>query len=108
MDLCEGNLPVADVIFVRDCLVHLSNEDAKKALNNIANSGLRYLLTTIFNKRKKNKNIKTGFWRPVNLQLEPFNFPEPELIINEEFSGRFGKNSDKSLGLWKIDNLPKY
>ena len=105
LNICESELPKVDVIFVRDCLVHLSNADIYKALNNIVNSGSGYLLTTTFSRHKKNKDIKTGFWRPLNLQRKPFNFPAPEILINEGFSKRFGRHSDKSLGLWKISTI---
>ena len=105
VDICASNLPKVDMIFSRDCLVHLSNKDIKNAINNVKESGSSYFLSTTFTKRKKNKDIKTGFWRPINLQLEPFNFPEPIEIFNEGFSKRFGRHSDKSLGLWRISDL---
>ena len=44
-------LPV-DLILCRDCLIHLSNEDALKALQNIKRSGARYLLTTTYPERQ--------------------------------------------------------
>lgn len=38
VDLIRGSVPKADVIFVRDCLVHLSHEHVRAALGNIARS----------------------------------------------------------------------
>lgn len=46
LNLIQGRLPKVDLIFGRDCLVHLSYQDALTALRNICNSGSTYLLTT--------------------------------------------------------------
>ena len=53
IDLTIDNLPKSDVIFCRDCLVHLSFKDIFKALNNIKRSNSKYLITT---SHKKNLN----------------------------------------------------
>lgn len=107
LDLIKDNLPKSDIILCRDCLVHLSFADIKKALKNICGSGSTYLLTTTFTDRKNNENIRTGKWRPLNFLLPPFNFPAPVKIINEECTEQDGKYSDKSLGLWKIEDIEK-
>ena len=101
IDLVIDPLPAADLLICRDCLVHFSYEDIRLAIENIMKSGCKYLLTTTFPKHQ-NRDIVTGEWRPINLQAEPFSFPDPILIINEgcnEFDGLF---SDKSMALWKI------
>ena len=94
------------MIFCRDCLVHLSFNKIFNAINNIKKSNSKYLLTSTFPARRKNRNIFTGGWRPLNFQLKPFNFPTPLMIINERCSETGGKFFDKSLGLWKIEDLP--
>lgn len=104
LDIIRDCLPKAEMIFVRDCLVHLSNEDIFKSLRNIYRSGSKYLLTTTFNKRNKNIDIATGQWRVLNLQLPPFNFPKPLKLINEGCTEEEGEYSDKCLGLWKISD----
>jgi glycosyltransferase involved in cell wall biosynthesis len=104
-DLTQDALPYADLIFCRDCLVHLSYYDAKRVLNNFKKSGSRYLLTTTFTGRKQNMDLNNGFWRTLNLNLHPFNFPEPILLINEKCSEYDGDYSDKSLGLWLLDSI---
>jgi len=95
-------LPQVDIIFCRDCLVHLSNTDIVTALKNFKKSKSTYLLTTCFPETKNNKDIKTGSWHAVNLELPPFNFPKPITLINE---GGFTRYKDKSLGLWKLKDI---
>lgn len=107
LDITKDELPEVDVIFCRDCLVHLSNEDVFRAINNIKKSNSKYLLTTTFIQREQNENIVTGWWRPLNLQKAPFNFPEPIKVINENYTGRDGNYADMSQGLWRITDLPR-
>lgn len=104
MDLVNSELPSVDLIFCRDCLVHLPYEMIKKALINIKNSKSKYLLTTSF---INHDNIDThlGGWRPLNLAKDPFNLPEPILIINEGCTENNNAYFDKSMFLWKITNI---
>lgn len=106
LDICQDQLPKADLIFCRDCLVHLANSKVIKALENIKQSGSKYLLVTTFPERKRNKNIITGAWRALNFEKPPFNFPPPLKVINEEFKLRGKRYTDKSMGLWQIKDLP--
>ena len=107
LDIIEDELPRVDLVFCRDCLVHLSFKQIFSTFHTICNSGSMYLLTTTFPLRKRNRDVFTGQWRPVNLQIPPFNFPEPILIINEACPEAEGAYSDKSLGLWRIDAIQK-
>lgn len=106
LDIIKDELPTVDLIFSRDLLVHLSFVDIFSALRIVKKSGARYLLTTTFCDRDSNIDIQTGKWRPLNLQKPPFNFPEPERIINENCTEGGGIWSDKCLGLWRISELP--
>jgi hypothetical protein len=101
LDATKDLLPKADIIFCRDLLVHLSLSDIAQTLNNFKKSGAKYLLTTTFTKIRSDTNsvIDSGEWRTINLQIAPFNFPEPLLIINEHCTEQEGNYSDKSLGL---------
>ncbi|NBW65855.1 class I SAM-dependent methyltransferase [bacterium] len=107
-DIVEGALPTADLIFCRDCLVHLSYDETRRALDNFRRSGATWLLTTTFTSTRANHDIVTGDWRPIMLQQAPYGFPEPVALINEgctEFDGRY---PDKSLGLWRLADLPTW
>jgi len=109
LNLVENILPRADLIFCRDCLVHLHNKDIKKLIANLRESQSTYLLTTTFTKRKKNVDLIGGnIWRPLNLQAPPFNFPPPLRLINEKCSEGDNKFSDKCLGLWRLLDLPEW
>lgn len=103
MDLCTDIIPKADLILCRDCLIHLSNEDSFLVLQNFKRSGSKYLLITTNPDNPCNIDIETGKFRHLNMTKEPFNFPEPLALVNEKYTGMF---ADKSLGLWKLSNIP--
>lgn len=106
LDISRDKLPRVDVILCRDCLVHFSFKVIYSALNNFKRSGSQYLLTTTYTGEKENINTVTGGWRKLNLQLAPFNFPMPLNLINERSTEANGQSADKSLGLWRISDLP--
>jgi hypothetical protein len=104
LDLLESQIPASDLIFCRDCLVHFSYKDIRKALTNMISSGCKYLLTTTFPGRR-NHDIVTGNWRPIDLQADPFVLPKPIMIVKEGCTEGDGAYADKSLGLWDISVL---
>lgn len=101
-------LPKVDVIICRDCFVHLHFDDIKTALRNFKKSGSKYVLMTTFKKKRPNTEVaRYGFWRTLNMELSPFNLPEPILYINEGCTESNPDDSfdDKCLGLWKLADL---
>lgn len=106
LDLIQDKLPQVDLILCRDCLVHFSDRHIFSALKNIKNSGSTYILTTTFVGLERNQNIPLGLWRPINLQLPPFGFPIPKMLIDEGCPLEGYK--DKHLGLWEIEDIPEY
>ena len=104
-DLISGPLPPADLVFCRDCLVHLPLRDALCALETIRNSSCQWLLTTTFTRDAPNAELDGAGWRALNLCLPPFNLPPPMLLINEKCTEAGGQAADKSLGLWRIADL---
>jgi len=106
IDLTQDIVPPADFLLVRDCLVHLSFHEINSVLANLKRSKVTYLLTTTFPHTRRNYDITTGNWRPLNLLNPPFKFPQPRKIINEHCTESYGQYQDKSLGLWKIKDLP--
>ena len=103
LDLMSDALPPADLVICRDCLVHLSFADARRALHNVLASGGRMLLTTTFTDRAENRDINTGGWRPLNLRRPPFDFPQPRLLFSEEFD--VAEYRDKAIALWDLADL---
>lgn len=105
-NLAQDELPCVDMIFCRDCLVHLNFADIKKVLLNFKRSGSRYFLTTTFPGRDKNVDlVGKDIWRTLNLQMAPFNFPPPLKLINEKCTEFDGNYADKSLGLWLLSDI---
>ena len=102
LDISRDPLPDVELIFCRDCLVHLSFRRALAAVANFRASGARYLLTTTFPDTERNEDIPTGGWRPLNLSLEPFDLGPPLRIVNEGCTEAEGRYADKSLGLWAL------
>ena len=105
LDLIKDKLPNVDLIFCRDCLVHLSFKDIFHALDNLCASQSEYLLTTTFTERTRNHDIATGQWRTINLEVAPFLLPRPFELINEGCTEGAGAYADKALGLWKIADI---
>jgi hypothetical protein len=104
LNLLTDPLPKVDVVFCRDCLVHMSFSDALSAISNIKKSKSKYLISTTFTDRKTNEDL-AYMWRPLNLMCQPFNFPEPMEIIIEGCTEGNGLFSDKSLGIWKLSDI---
>lgn len=105
LNLITDQLPESDMIIVRDCFVHLSYEDIDGAIKNIKSSNSKYLLTTTYLNCYINNDIVTGNWRPLNLQKEPFSFPSPILVINENPTEDNKQDKSKCMALWDISKL---
>jgi len=105
-NIITDSLPQVDIIFSRDCLQHLTISQSIQTIKNFKKSRSRYLLTTTYPKNKENYPLTTGYWMPINLQLPPFNFPEP-LILIDEHATDWGPNMiyGKSLGLWRLEDI---
>ncbi len=103
LDLTRDDLPRAEIVLCRDCLVHLSFADGLRALRQIRRSGAEYLLCTTFVEVANNTDIITGDWRAINLQLPPYNLPAPVRLIDEECPEE--QYRDKRLGLWRTDAI---
>lgn len=103
-DITTDQLPKVDLIFTRDCLVHLNYEKINKFIENIKKSDCKYLLTTSF-ENKNNVDIVDGDWRPINLRRHPFNLINPIDVIDEKCTENYPLYSDKVMLLYKISDL---
>ena len=98
LDITKDKLPDADLMLCRDCLIHLSNLNVKKFIQNFKNSKIKYLLLTSYETKKdefgfKNKDIQDGDCRDINLLKPPFRLPIPSLKILD----RDHENKNQSL-----------
>lgn len=104
LDLTTDPLPKVDLIFVRDCLGHLSDENIFKALENIQKSGSKYLAVTSFTSHSYNRNIPNGSWKPINLFLSPY-FLRPIYLINEDCQEGYPYYNDKCIIVIDLKNM---
>ena len=105
LNIIKDVMPMTDMILCRDCLVHLSFKQGIQVIKNFKKSGSKYLLITTFVNRLSNNDLGKGFWRTINIEKSPFNFPNPIKIINENCTEQNGKYSDKSLGLFLLKDI---
>jgi hypothetical protein len=105
-DITRDPLPEVDLILCRDCLGHLTFEQIRAVLRNFRRSGARWLLVTTFTEPRPNREIATGDWRTLNFALPPFGFPPPQRVVTEKCTENGGIYWDKSLGLWRLADLP--
>ncbi len=102
-NIISDELASVDLIMCRDCLVHLSYQDIKSAIQNFKSTNSIYLFTNTYPKIEVNDNIFTGLnWRPLNMQCKPFNFPEPLLLFPDCTS----LNDGSYLALWQLKDIP--
>jgi len=105
-DMVHQRLPSTDLVFCRDGLVHLCEVDIWLALRNFRRTGARYLIATTFIGDRENSAIRTGEWRPLNMQRPPFCFPAALAFVDECCHHTGGIYSDKRLALWRVADLP--
>ena len=58
------------------------------------------------NLRVTNDDVEDADWRPLNFEAAPLHWPTPVEIINERCTEAGGAYADKSLGLWRLADLP--
>jgi hypothetical protein len=92
-------------VLCRDLFIHFSEALTFDALRNLKKSGATYLITTTFPGRK-NRDVETGDYRPIDLTAPPYNFPEPRELINEGCTEGDSRFTDKSLAVWRFADLP--
>ena len=99
IDVVNSDLPDVDLLFTRDLLIHLSNDDILKLIKNIANSNVKYWLVSNYT-NTVNSDVSTGHHRPVNLKSNPFNFPKPLLIFDDSAG-----HVERHMALWEVDSF---
>lgn len=103
LDAVLGPLPKADVVLLREVLFHLSFEDAKRMLRNVASSGAKYLIATNDKAIWFNSNISSGDFRRLNLMKSPFGLPAPSHEIDDCLVA-----PGRVLAIWNAECLPSF
>jgi hypothetical protein len=100
LDLSKDDLPQVDLLFCRDCLMHLNEDLALACLRNIIRSPITWLLTTTY-ANPANRIIRTGDWFPINLCAAPYNLPEPLRKLPDWMP----PYDQRHLALWRLEDL---
>ena len=99
-NLITDKLPAADIVLCRDCFIHLRKKEIIQVIQNFKGSGIKYMLASTY-PVEKNTEILTGHFRPVNLELAPFNLPAPLQLIKDSPAG----STVRYLGLWLLEDI---
>ena len=104
LDLTSGSLPKADLMICRDCLFHLSYADTRAVLENFVSSGTPYILTTTHKDDGTftNFDIKTGFYRRINLFAPPYSLPTATLARIEDW---VAPDPEREMCLWSREQI---
>jgi hypothetical protein len=97
LDVTTDNLPDADLMICRDCLIHLSFKSIKLFLQNIKKSNIKFILLTSYklkNSQKKIRNLDIidGEFREIDMNEPPFSLPEPisQILDKDEQTKKSG------------------
>lgn len=102
LDISQDTLPAVDMIFIRDCLIHLSDRDVLRVLDNICSSSVKYAMLTNYKAQHAQiSDIRTGDFRPINMRANPFNLPEPLVSLDDGPANSVIKTMD----LWSVEQI---
>ncbi len=110
-DITSDPLPAADLLMVRDCLVHLKFEMRWAFFENFLASNITYLLITSWLRPDNRWVYRNGGEKSFNMTAEPFSFPEPERFILEtankltEEDLNNPETMHRGMGLWHRDAI---
>jgi hypothetical protein len=87
-DLTQDTIPDVDVLFCRDCLLHLSNSAINDVFENISRSNIKYVLMSNWLEDANNdQDIATGDARCIDFTQAPYNFGPPVDSIVDYIDG---------------------
>ena len=105
IDLTQDTLPDVDLLFCRDCLLHLSFKDIDKVFKNISRSNIKYvLLSNWYEDAENSRDIQTGEARYINFLESPYNFAQPIDSITDFVEG-FPR---RKMLLWSKEVIDNY
>lgn len=101
LDACKDPLPDAELILMRDFLVHLSFADIRLVTRNLRGCEATYLACTTYPDLDINEDKLTGNHHRLNMQVAPFAWPAPSFLLDEE------EKHGKALGVWPLAELQR-
>lgn len=99
-----SRIPSVDLLVCTNYLESVSFAEARRILNRFVASGSRFLTLTHHLLLTESWDTALGDERPINYQLAPFHFPEPDVQIPCALPG---KRSDRVLAVWNTINLAR-
>jgi SAM-dependent methyltransferase len=100
LDAVEEPLPDCDAILSREVIFHLSFSDGLSLIKNVMQSHARYLFATSDPDKIINTDIRTGDFRFLNLERDPFRFPAPFMDILDD-----GLSKARRVCVWRLDDF---
>ena len=105
VNMLYTRFPSVDLFVCPDFLEWLSFAEAQRVLRRILASKPRFLALTGYSLLTETWDTFLGDFRPLNLRLPPFHFPEPIETLRVPLIS--GGRSDRCLMVWKADDLGK-
>lgn len=96
-DIVTDAPPACDIWLCRESLFHLTLTDALAVIAHWRASDIPLFLATTSPTVTHNQDIATGGWRPLNLELAPFNLGPP----SEMFPDGAPADPHKCIGVWR-------
>jgi len=106
-NLIEDACPKADMIFIRNVLLHTPLDGIKKILMNVKRSGSKYLMASSLKDLRVNKETHCLGAVRRNLEIEPFNLPNPIIYVPEVLPSEL-KGLNNYMGVWRTCDIPNY
>lgn len=100
-NLITDDLPKTQFILCRQLLIHLPLAECILTLRNFKRTGAQFLLVTNHSDATVNRDIPMGSYRPLNLRLPPFKFPEPLVIVQDSLN----ESDPAFLSLYRLQTL---
>jgi hypothetical protein len=101
LDAVVDPLPICDAILLREVIFHLSFSDIQFLFKNILKTNALYIFITSDPEAQINNDIISGDFRMLNLEIKPFSFPKPHILIDDNNN----MNPTRYIGVWKISDL---
>ena len=104
VDIIKDEYPDADLMICRDCLPHLSFQEAKQVLQNFMASDIQFLLTTTHPhiEGPANVDIAAGGFRLIDLFSSPYCFPASPLA---RFDDWIPPHPKRQMCLWNREQV---